>query len=163
MKIDLMNIDKFIEVNNVQEVTNPIYFNKGSDPTDDGLFSYSIFGRTGSPERKSTYGYISLRDYFLHPLVYKNLIFLNRKFEECINGFSYFTISADGDLIPSNEDEGKTGIKFLYKNWDKLSFKSSDSNKRDERIDFFKSIKKSEAFINKYLVCPAYKALVKIS
>lgn len=48
MKTDIMNIDKFIKVNDIKEVSNPILFDKGYYPTTDGIFSYEIFGRPGS-------------------------------------------------------------------------------------------------------------------
>jgi DNA-directed RNA polymerase beta' subunit len=157
MKLDIMNIDKFIQVNELQEVTNPISFSRGNYPTEDGLFSYSIFGRPGSYDRKTIFAYIDLKDNFLHPLVYKNLIRLNRKIEECITGISYFTLDEEGNLVKTeNEEEGKTGLSFLYNNWSKLNFKTTESTSRDERIDFLKALKRNEAFVNKWLVIPAF-------
>ena len=157
MKIDIMDINKFIEVNNIKEVFNPIFFNKGNYPTSDGLFSYELFGRPGSSDRKYTYAYIDLKDNFIHPLVYKNLIRLNRKIEELVMGISYFKLDEEGNIIKvENEEEGETGIDFLYKNWSKIHFNSTESSKRDERIDLLKALKKNEVFISKQIVMPAF-------
>ena len=156
MKVDIMNVDKYVETNNLAEITNPIYFHKGNYPTEDGLFSYEIFGRLGSEDRKTTYAYIDLKDHYLHPLVYKNLIRLNRKFAEIIAGITYCIITEEGSLEIAEEDVGKTGIKFIYDNWDKIKYVSSESNKRDERIEFMDSVKKKDAFITKQIVIPAF-------
>ena len=43
--IDLIT-DICIMDNELKPVTNPIYFNRGFEPTEDGLFSYEIFGQT---------------------------------------------------------------------------------------------------------------------
>lgn len=156
MKINLFDVDKFIKVNDLKEISNPMYFNKGNIPTEDGIFSYEIFGRPGSSDRKNTFAYIDLQDYFIHPVIYKNMIRLNRKFESCISGFEYFIITKDGVLEKSTEEEGNTGINFLYKNWDKLSWKKNDATMRTERIDLLNSLNKNEIFIKKWLIIPPF-------
>ena len=70
MKVNIIDMNRFIAANECQEVTNPVYFDKGRQPTNDGLFSLTIFGRPGSQERKSVFAYIDLKINFLHPLVY---------------------------------------------------------------------------------------------
>lgn len=69
MKLDLFNIDEFIKVNHCQEVTSPIFFQYDGNPTDDGLFSYTIFGMSDE-DRKNRFGYVDLHSKFLHPLVF---------------------------------------------------------------------------------------------
>ena len=160
-----MDVEKCIGVNELKEVTNPIYLDKGRYPTPDGLFSYEIFGRPGSYDRKTLFAYIDLKDYFLHPLVYKNLISLNRKIEEIISGIGYFKIDKDtGKLIKSTEEEGgQTGIDFLYKHWNTIVFDTTESNKRDERVDFFKAVKKKEAFMRYQIIIPAFYRDINMS
>jgi len=153
LKINIFDVDKFISSNNLQEIKNPIYFHKGNVPTEDGLFSYEIFGRPGSYDRKTVFAYINLKQKFFNPLVYKTIIRLNRKFEECISGRKYFVIE-NGEL--KEDENGETGIDFLYKNWEKLVWKETNSSARTERIDFLKSLKKSEVFVSKQIVIPPF-------
>ena len=46
MKIDIFDSEKFIKINNLKEVTNPVMFDVNFKPTSDGLLSYDIFGIT---------------------------------------------------------------------------------------------------------------------
>ena len=71
LKTELLDVDKFIKVNNLKEVYDPVFFN-GPTPSEHGLLSNEIFGITKS-ERAGIYAYIDLGGYFLHPLAYKTL------------------------------------------------------------------------------------------
>lgn len=154
MKIDLFNIDKFIEINNCPEVTSPNIFEKGNYPTEDGLLSYKLFGIAGSYDRKTIFGYIDLKKHFLHPLVYKLLVSMNRKFKSVIDGTKAFRIDSSGDLVEDND--GNTGIQWLYQNFDKLEFRKTNSVKRDNKVTLLSTLKKDELFVDKYLVIPAF-------
>jgi len=154
LKVDLFDFNKFIEVNSVQEVKNPITFEKGNNPTEDGLLSYTIFGLPGSYDRKTIFGYIDLKKRFVHPLVYKMLLRMNKKFRKVIDGSSAFVIT-NGELVEDNEN-GKTGITWLYENFDKLKFKENDSFSRNNRVALLNNVPKNELFIDKYLVIPAF-------
>ena len=46
MKINLFNIEEFIDINKLQEVTSPILFQRGDIPHPNGLISNQIFGIT---------------------------------------------------------------------------------------------------------------------
>ena len=67
-----MNIDKFVAVNNVQEVSNAMLMDKSYNPTPDGLLSTEIFGHSAA-ERRITFGYINLNCHVFQPLAYKNV------------------------------------------------------------------------------------------
>ena len=43
LRLEILNIDKFIKVNNVKQVSNPRAFAKANIPSDDGILSYKIF------------------------------------------------------------------------------------------------------------------------
>lgn len=152
MKINIFNVDKFIEINNLKEVTDPVLLERDKTPTTGGLFSYEIFGRLGSDSRKTTFAYIDLHDNYFHPLVYKNLKRLDRKVEECVMGENNFTINDKGELV--RDENGETGIDFLYKNWSKLKFKKTNSNERNERVRMIESLAKNEVFMSKQIVMP---------
>ena len=153
MRVNIVDTNKFVNINNLQEVTNPVYFDRGRTASDDGLFSYRIFGRPGSKERKQVFAYIDLKRPFLHPLVFKNLKRLNRKFEDVVAGNGTWTL-VNGILV--EDPNGDTGLDFLYDNWYDLKFKESGSMQQKERIDFIKGFKREEAFMSKQIVIPAY-------
>ena len=155
MRLDILDVDKFVEVNNCPEVTNPIYFDSSGHPTPDGLLSYELFGIAGSYDRKTIYGYIDLKKHFFHPVVYKLLIRLDRRISDIVNGSKYYRVDSTGELIEDNEN-GETGISFLYKNWDKIKFKETDSRIRHDRLRLLNNLKKNEIFITKYPVIPAF-------
>ena len=54
MQVWLLDSEKFVKVNGLKEVSNPIMFDSGNVPTKDGLFSTEPFG-TSSRDRKETF------------------------------------------------------------------------------------------------------------
>lgn len=159
MILEIIPIEECIKVNNLKEVTDPILFIKNTAPTPEGLVSTEIFG-ISVKDRKETFAYISLHSYFLHPFIYKLLKRLNRNFVSIIHGTKKFTIEK-GVLI-EDEENGKTGLKFLYDNWDKLSFEKNASSLRNERIDVLNTHGKNYIFTSKWIVIPAFYRDVNI-
>lgn len=153
MKIWLTPQEKFAKINYLEEVTNPISFEKGMVPTSDGLFSTEIFGMN-TYDRKHNWAFIDLKGHYLTPKVYVTLKALNRNFEAVIYGTKKFSIDA-GVLVPDDE-KGGTGIEWLYKNWNSINFTKNDSNKRNSRIDMLNNYKRDDIFITKWAVCPAF-------
>lgn len=152
MKIWLLDEEKFISINNIPEVTNPVSFEAGMVPTTDGLFSNEIFGMNTS-DRRHHWAYIDLHNHFISPKVYITLKALNRNFESIMYGTKKFKI-VNGVL--ETDENGGTGIEWLYKNWDKINFQKNDSNKRNSRIDMLNSSKKDTIFFRKFAVLPAF-------
>lgn len=156
MIADIYDVDELVKVNSLPEVTNPIIFNKGNIPTVDGLLSTEIFGRTPF-DRKSIFAYIDLGGHFLNPVVYKNIIRMDKKLEKMVYGTKFFKINDLGVIEEvDEEDGGQTGLPYLYKIWDKIKWKESDALDRKERVKLIKILKKKEAFITKIPVCPAF-------
>lgn len=160
MKVNIVDINRVIQINDLQEVTNPVFFNTGNIPTSDGLFSYEIFGRMGSDDRKNIFAYIDLKKKFLHPLAYKALSLLDRKILKLISGQSEFIYDEGTKTfreVKDNED-GNTGLEYFYSIYEKYidSIKSTSSQDRKERIKFLKNTPKNAIFQDKLLVCPAY-------
>lgn len=151
-KIDPLDPLKLIKVNDLQEVTNPIAFAKNNVPTTDGLISNEIFGITKF-DRSNTYAYISLGDWFMHPLHYKIWSKMDSNIKAIIHETDYFKIDSSGNLI--KDPEGNTGIIWLKKNIDKIKIKSTESVKRDRNIQFLKN-HKDTMFINNIIIIPAY-------
>ena len=159
MKIWLLDEEKFININGLREVTNPVSFEKGMVPTEDGLFSNTIFGMNVY-DRKHNWAYIDLKGHYLNPKAYITLKSLNRAFEYIVYGTKNYSIK-EGLLV---EDEaGGSGLEWLYKNWDKIDFKKNESNVRNARIDMIKNHKKDEIFVTKWAVCPAFYRDVNMS
>lgn len=152
MQIDLYDTAEFIKVNKLEEVTDPVFFVRGGTPSSTGLLSTDIFG-VSIKERKTTYAYIDLHGYFLNPYIYKVLKRLNRNFEHIVHGSKKFSIQ-DGELI--EDENGETGLLFLYKNWEKISFKKNNSLMRSERIDMITAYKKNVIFTKYLIVIPAF-------
>lgn len=149
----LLDIDDFIKKNEVKEVSNPIFFNQNKLPTSDGLLSNEIFGITRE-ERANRFAYINLHGTFLHPLIYKLWGKLDSNIKAIAHHTEKFKVSSAGELM--QDDNGSTGIDFLYKNFEKIKIKSTDSTKRDRVIRFIKKTPKNRIFINKYIVIPAF-------
>lgn len=152
-KISPLDDVKFIKVNELSAVTNPVFFNKYNSPTSDGLLSNDIFGITRD-ERANTFAYIDLGDeIFMHPLHYRIWKKLDSKISDIVHGTKKFKINSAGEFV--EDPEGDNGFKFLKNNLDKIKFKSTGSIKRDNNITFLKE-NKDTMFIKNMIVIPAY-------
>lgn len=153
MKLNILDIDKYILQNMLEEVTDSVYFSLGNIPTEKGLFSYELFGDIGSEDRKKRFCYIDLKRPFLNATFYKVFVTLDRKFEGLFSGNKYYSIN-NGKLV--EDMNGETGISFFYKNYEKFIFDYSDSKIRKDKIDLVRKSKKTEIFQTKLLVIPAF-------
>lgn len=153
MNCDIFDINKFIQVNNLKEVTNPILLERDNIPTSDGLLSYEIFGRT-SDERSNIFAYIDLHGHFLHPLVYKTWKRMSRAIEGVVSGTVNVIVNASGELEPN--PDGWSGLEQLYKHFNELKFPVKTAVSQKERADFLRSLKREEAFVDKWLVLPPF-------
>lgn len=154
LKVKLIDPDKLVEVNDLKEVTNPVFFSRNSVPTPDGLLSNDIFGIT-KYDRANTFAYIDLYERFLNPLIYKTWCKIDSNIKPCIHGIKKFIINSKGQL--EENENGETGIEFLRKNIKNIKIRRTESRQRDMRATFIeKYIGKPEMFINKFIVCPAY-------
>ena len=162
---DILSItDELIENENIKEVTSSKIFIRPGEPDPEGLASYEIFGYPGTDERKKRYGYINLNSVFVNPHVFFELKSIKKIYYDLVYGNGEFYLK-NGDIfrVEDNTDisdnfEKGTGIKFLYKIWDKLNFDYKDlkSGIRYNRLRFLKSLDKKQVFMNKILVIPPY-------
>ena len=169
MKLEILDIDRFIKVNSLLEVTDSIYFERSGMPTERGLFSKTIFGLPGSQERRTKWGWINLNIPYMHPIVYKTALQIDTKFQEILSGMRYVRINKAGELIDDDEN-GWTGMDELAIHWHKIKWSRPDqSPARSSRSKFLDSLsnKKASVFITKWLVTPAiyrdYDAQVQYS
>lgn len=156
LKLELMG-DHEITMNGLPQVKNAMMFQRGNIPTDDGLFSYEIFGST-SEKRRLQYAYIDLGRKFFHPYVYECLTKVNQNIERCAAGMDTWAI-ADGKLVkttPEDEsyDEYATGLRWLIDNYDKLKFDRNESYVHNQYVDVLLTSKPDQIFITKFVVIP---------
>lgn len=158
MKISILDINKLIELNNLQEITSPRLFSTKTTYDPEGLLSTEIFGMSKG-DRRTTFAYVDLKQPFIHPHIYekvlkamyKNIIYL-------VAGQRRFVVR-NGLLVEDNEN-GWTGLQALYDHWDEINWKKSKSaNKINKKL--LSKLSKDEVFIKKLLICPpAYRDVV---
>ncbi len=151
-KLKLLDIENYIQKNKLKEVKNSNIFGIGKLTFDEeGLWSETIFGRSGSNERKETFGYIDLNGTFINPVIYKMIKSSSDSIRDILNEKQRFIIK-DKNLIES--DEGQTGLLFLCSNYDKINFETiSKKDKKD--IGKYIETNKHLIFIKKYQILPA--------
>jgi hypothetical protein len=152
LKLDILDVERFVKVNNCQAVTSPRAFVRDSIPSDDGLLSNKIFGIT-KDERAGIFAYIDLHGYFMDPSCYKTLIRLDSKYRNVVHGIGTYRINDLGELV--EDENGKTGIEWLRKNIKNIKFKSSDSVRRDIKVQYLNQ-NIDRMFQNKYIVTPPF-------
>lgn len=151
LKIEQLDQERFIEVNECKEITNPVMFRRGNEPTPDGLLSNEIFGIT-QEERSGIFGYIDLKEKFIQPYYYKIWLKIDRNLRGCVYETDNYIIDKDGYLVQN--DNGETGINFLVNNLDKLNFKNT---KKDTILNaLLDGKKKGLLFTTKMIVIPPY-------
>jgi hypothetical protein len=162
MNLDIFDIEKFIDANHCPLVTNNVAFNSDGTPTSDGIFSYELFGTTDE-ERKNTFGYIDLKGYYLHPIVYLILTKRMKSIGDIVMGQKYAVLENNRiQIVPKETSGAATGLKFLYDNFEKIEWiddseeAEMDSIDKKTRLKFLKSLKKSEAFVKYWLILPPF-------
>ncbi len=152
VEVALLDIDDFVKKNDVQVISNPLLFIRENYPAPDGLLSNEIFGITRET-RSNIYGYIALNGVFMQPLCYKTWVSIDSRIRNIVHGVKRYIVTENGDL--EENEKGKTGVKFLKDNFDKIKIKSTGSRKRDNKIKFLQK-NKSVMFITKYIVIPPF-------
>lgn len=179
MKIEILDIERLIDVNKLQEVTSPSIFSSKMVFDPDGLLSNEIFG-ISRDDRRSTFAYIDLRRPYLHPHIYKKVLKQGvfRDIIYVVSGQHRYVIR---NGLPVRDDEnGWTGLDQLYKHWDEIDWSkklgssakvtiATDSEDAPDTVeeavgiskinrDLLSKLKKNQVFITKQLVCPpAYR------
>lgn len=152
LKLDILDVERYVSVNNCQPITNPRAFLRDSIPSDDGLLSNKIFGITRD-ERAGIFAYIDLHGWFIDPSCYKTWTRLDSNVSHVVHGTKTFKIDSHGQLV--EDPAGKTGIKWLKANIDKIKFKSSESIRRDIKVKYLEQ-NRNRMFIQKYIVIPPF-------
>ncbi|MDD3122001.1 MAG: hypothetical protein PHC62_00630 [Candidatus Izemoplasmatales bacterium] len=151
LEVELLDDEDFIKKNQIEPITNPIFFVREGIPSTDGLLSNQIFGIT-KEERSNTFGYIDLGDTYMHPLCYKVWSRMDSRIKDIAHGTKKFIIE-NGDFVES--ENGENGMEFLRKNINNIKIRSTESRQRDKKIKFLMS-NRNKMFIKKFMVIPAY-------
>lgn len=152
MRINLFDVDEFVELNKLQPVTSPVLFERGGVPNPSGLISNEIFG-VSIRSRKETFAYIDLNGHFIHPHIYKIMRRVFRNIDKIVNGEEYYSIDKQGHLV--KDPNGYTGIGFLYDNWDKIKW-DGNGGMSSERTKLIGKSKKEHIWATKEIVIPAF-------
>lgn len=138
MKMDMLNIDEFVKVNDLKAITNPVSLDSTMLPTPDGIFSYDVFGYS-ELERKNTFAYIDLNGWFMFPQVAKTLHRLGA-LGKILDGSKYAIVIL-GKIKTFNRDEAKdhpeaeTGLQFYWDYWDKINWLKTSSKDASDSGD----------------------------
>lgn len=152
LKMELLDVDKFVEKNSCKKISNPVFFDRDNIPSKDGLLSNEIFGITRD-DRAGIFAYIDLQQYFIDPSCYKAWIRIDSKVRDVVHKVGTYSIDAEGNIV--EDPAGKNGVKFLKANINKIKFKSTESIKRDLKVKYLE-MNRNKMFINKYIVIPPY-------
>ena len=156
MFLQLLNIERFINENKLLEVKSYRIPFKSYD--EDGLWSEVIFGPLGSKTRSERFGYIDLKNTFIHPIVFNML--------ETVSDETSRIIKEKGRFIVENkkyvEDiNGESGIDFLIRTLPEVKLTTFCHSHKRENADYIDSNLK-HILINKFLVTPAANRDVNI-
>lgn len=150
-KIEQLDQNRLIKVNELKQITNPVMFNAGNGPSSDGLLSNEIFGIT-KEERSGIFAYLDLNKKFIQPYYYKIWLKIDRNIRSCVYETQSFRINSDGYLVL--DENGETGIDFLVKNIEKINFKDT---KKDVLLKaLMDGKKKNLIFTTKFIIIPPY-------
>lgn len=122
---------------------------------EDGLYSFSIFGRTGDEIRDYRFSYIDIKVEIFHPILFKSLVQLKSLYED-IMASREFAIWSDEkkDFEKSTALEGQTGFHFFMQHWKEIEHQKTNSDLREQYILLINKFK-DKALTNKIVVLPA--------
>ena len=154
MKIEILDIDRLIAVNKLEEVTSPRLFANKMMYDPQGILSAEIFG-VSKADRRSTFAYIDLKRNFIHPHIYAKVLKpMFKGISSIVSGQQRYTVR-DGQLVSG--PDGWTGLVALYNHWDEIDWRKSKSANTVNKTLLI-NLPKKFVFCNKILVCPpAYR------
>ena len=136
-------------------VVTDIYDGLTSNFHDGGLFSTTIFGRVGTPDRDKRFSYITLNASVVHPVVFDVLKRIKRLYHDIMMGRAYAEWDPEAkDFVSSDIITGETGMAFFLKHLNELQPDKRSSNKRNLYVDVFEKYR-SSPYLTGCLVIPA--------
>lgn len=132
---------------------------------EDGLYSSSIFGLTGTPARFKRRSYIDLKLGVLHPILFVHLTRIKELYGQILSGKRYAKWDKKNrDFVASNElEEGAgTGYAFFIDKLPEIKFVPSKSDQRNLRIKVVEKYR-AKALVQRWPVIPAGLREIQIS
>lgn len=158
VNITILDTPKFIAERRVKPVTSTMLYEPSTHNFHpEGLFSEEIFGKVGTPERQTLFGYIALNTEILHPKIFKIVGQLGKLYHDIMAGRVYAVFdSAEKNFIKASDDEddADTGFSFFMQHFAEIEFARTDSELRDDRIQTIKKYQERLTLVN-HLVEPA--------
>lgn len=122
---------------------------------EDGLFSTSIFGKVGTPDRNLRMSYINIKIEIFDPKIYYLICGLRQLYKNIIAGTVYAKWDAkEKDFVKSTNIDGATGFNFFLQHWKEIKFVKNGSHSRSDAIDVINKYKE-KALTTKVMVIPA--------
>ena len=122
---------------------------------EDGLFSTSIFGKVGTPDRDQRMSFINTRIEVFHPKVYSLICSYRQLYKKIIAGTEYAKWDPkEKDFIKSTNIDGSTGFNFFLQHWKEIKFVKNDSFSQNEGVDVILK-NKTKGLTSKIMVIPA--------
>lgn len=150
MKIEVLDSDRLIQLNHLEEVDSPRLFSSKMSFDSKGILSNEIFG-VSREDRQSTYAYIDLKRKFIHPHIYQKVLkSMFRGIVFLVSGQKYYSVK-DGVLV--EDDDGWTGLEQLYKHWKEIDWSKSKSSNASNKY-LLMNLDRDKIFIDKEIVIP---------
>ena len=135
------NTDRFKYIKPVTSLDT--FQGMSKDFHEDGLFSTSIFGKIGTPDRDLRLSYIDIRIDVFHPKIYALLCSVKQLYKGIMTGTVYAVWSdEEKDFVKATNLTGETGYQFFLNHWEKIVFVKNNSDLRNESIDNILKYKK---------------------
>lgn len=161
VNITIMDVATFIHERQVLPVTSSLTLEPSTNLYhSEGLYSETIFGSVGSPDRMLRFGYIELNTYIFNPKIFKLITQLGGIYKDIMSGTAYAVfdpVTKNFERVigdPQSTEGADTGYSFFMRHFHELVFSTTESSKRDERIEVIEQYK-NQALMNRYLVEPA--------
>lgn len=161
VNIGIMDVEDFIYTSRALPVTSNLILEPSTNNFhEEGLYSETIFGTVGSRERMLKFGYIDLNAKIFSPKIFKIIVQLGNLYKDIMSGAAYAVfdpVTKDFKRVvgdPLNTPGANTGYTFFLQHFNELSFHTTASSRRDERIEVVQQYK-DRALISRYLVEPA--------
>lgn len=158
INISIMDVDHFVTSKNLMEVTSTFF----QEPTTgnferNGLFSETIFGELGSPDRVIRHGYIDMHTTIIHPTIFEIIKELKSYYVDILKGFQYAVWNektGQFDKADVSDTNADTGYSFFMNKIHLLKWDHSDSESRKTKVNILTK-NSSKLKMSKCLVIPA--------
>lgn len=161
VNVAILDVPNFIRERRALPVTSTLTLEPSTNLFHaEGLYSETIFGPVGSPDRELLFGYIDLNTHIFNPKIFKLIIQLGGLYKDIMSGQAYAVfdpITKNFERVvgdPMEVEGADTGYSFFCRHFNELSFATTESSKRDERIEVIEQYR-DRALFSQYLVEPA--------